>query len=256
MTFLEMSCNALTETIALADLPENMEIPHALTNNLRETLHFQSLPVGMQQVNLSENALTGEISLKCLSKRLRALRLNNTTLNGTIRLTSLPPAFKILSLDDNTFEESLDLTRIPGALDTLRLSHNVFSGEIDVRKLPEGWMDFDVRNNRFVPTRRKDTSPWWVGLVPQFWGSQEPFTLCPLSLYGAGPTDGHSEKWLGRTITHLFWGSPETPFFGEDEETHPLIISEKTRDEISPQEITILQAERARTRVERHVQFD
>ncbi|KNH08406.1 hypothetical protein XU18_1070 [Perkinsela sp. CCAP 1560/4] len=65
-----------------------------------------------------------------------------------------------------------------------------------------------------VPTRRKDTSPWWVGPVPQFWGKPRTF-LNPSSCFchGADPIDGH------RKVV----GQDQYPALGEVRETAKLL---------------------------------
>ena len=67
---------------------------------------------------------------------------------------------------------------------------------------------------RSVPTRRKDTSPWWVGPVPQFWGKPRTF-LNPSSCFchGADPIDGH------RKVV----GQDQYPALGEVRETAKLL---------------------------------
>ena len=63
-------------------------------------------------------------------------------------------------------------------------------------------------------TRRKDTSPWWVGPVPQFWGKPRTF-LNPSSCFchGADPIDGH------RKVV----GQDQYPALGEVRETAKLL---------------------------------
>ena len=74
-------------------------------------------------------------------------------------------------------------------------------------------------------TRRKDTSPWWVGPVPQFWGKPRTF-LNPSSCFchGADPIDGH------RKVV----GQDQYPALGEVRETAKLLPREESpwwRDE-------------------------
>ena len=60
----------------------------------------------------------------------------------------------------------------------------------------------------------KDTSPWWVGPVPQFWGKPRTFSN-PLSCFchGADPIDGH------RKVV----GQDQYPALGEVRETAKLL---------------------------------
>ena len=92
-------------------------------------------------------------------------------------------------------------------------------------------------------TRRKDTSPWWVGPVPQFWGKPRTF-LNPSSCFchGADPIDGH-RKVVGQDQypalgevreTAKLLPRGESPWW-RDEGRHLLILCcFNPRDEISP----------------------
>ena len=79
------------------------------------------------------------------------------------------------------------------------------NGEVEV---------FKWNNKQQALTRRKDTSPWWVGPVPQFWGKPRTFSN-PLSCFchGADPIDGH------RKVV----GQDQYPALGEVRETAKLL---------------------------------
>ena len=99
--------------------------------------------------------------------------------------------------------------------------------------------------NCFLLTRRKDTSPWWVGPVPQFWGKPRTFSN-PSSCFchGADPIDGH-RKVVGQDQypalgevreTAKLLPRGESPWW-RDEGRHLLILCcFNPRDEISPHE--------------------
>ena len=92
-------------------------------------------------------------------------------------------------------------------------------------------------------TRRKDTSPWWVGPVPQFLGKPRTFSN-PSSCFchGADPIDGH-RKVVGQDQypalgevreTAKLLPRGESPWW-RDEGRHLLILCcFNPRDQISP----------------------
>ena len=141
----------------------------------------------MQEVLLRHNEFTGEISLEHLPKGLNVLILSGNQLRGTVCLTSLPVRLHSLDLSENTFGGSLDLTRLPGLIRSI-----------------------DLGGNEFTANPTKDTSPWWVGPVPQFLGKPRTF-LNPSSCFchNADPIDGH------RKVV----GQDEYPAVGEVRET-------------------------------------
>ena len=104
---------------------------------------------------------------------------------------------------------------------------------------------FASPSTTFSLTRRKDTSPWWVGPVPQFWGKPRTF-VNPSSCFchGADPIDGH-RKVVGQDQypalgevreTAKLLPRGESPWW-RDEGRHLLILCcFNPRDEISPHE--------------------
>ena len=184
-----------------------------------------------------------------LPGKLEKLNIGINQLKGSLNLTSLPDLLTHFIAFRNQFSGSVDLTRLPAALVHLSLSGNLLSvsrnkltGTANLTRLPEtiGYLDLD---EDYFTTRRKDTSPWWVGPVPQFWGKPRTF-LNPSSCFchGADPIDGH------RKVV----GQDQYPALGEVRETAKLLPREQSpwwrdvgrhllilccfnpRDEISP----------------------
>ena len=111
--------------------------------------------------------------------------------------------------------------------------------------------------------RRKDTSPWWVGPVPQFWGKPRTF-LNPSSCFchGADPIDGH-RKVVGQDQypalgevreTAKLLPRGESPWW-RDEGRHLLILCLFSIRGMRLAHMITRKAESMRIRVERHVQF-
>ena len=117
-------------------------------------------------------------------------------------------------LYDNCLTGSLDLDGLPATMKDLRLSNNQFIGEVSLESLPERLQYLDIANNQLSANPTKDTSPWWVGPVPQFWGKPRTFSN-PSSCFchGADPIDGH------RKVV----GQDQYPALGEVRETAKLL---------------------------------
>ena len=111
---------------------------------------------------------TGTIGFEFLPCSMKTVRMYANALSGTIQLADLPRKMERVYLDKNHLGGSLDLDRLPATVETLDLSANEFTGEISLEKLSK-CLDY------LRLTRRKDTSPWWVGPVPQFWGKPRTF---------------------------------------------------------------------------------
>ncbi|KNH09096.1 hypothetical protein XU18_0606 [Perkinsela sp. CCAP 1560/4] len=103
---------------------------------------------------------------------------------------------------------------LPCSMKTLRMFWNALSGTIRLADLPGKMEGVHLYDNKLTLTRRKDTSPWWVGPVPQFWGKPRTF-LNPSSCFchGADPIDGH------RKVV----GQDQYPALGEVRETAKLL---------------------------------
>ena len=131
----------------------------------------------------------GTLGFDFLPCSMTTVEMYTNALRGTIQLADLPAKMQVLSLYLNQL--ILPLTGFP-----LRV---------------ENW--FSVKTNSPL-TRRKDTSPWWVGPVPQFWGKPRTF-LNPSSCFchGADPIDGH------RKVV----GQDQYPALGEVRETAKLL---------------------------------
>ena len=142
-----------------------------------------------------------------------------------------------------TFVKLSDMPGVTAHLQTaLRhingLTFTAFTPEVNAQLQ----LSIAARTNSWL-TRRKDTSPWWVGPVPQFWGKPRTF-LNPSSCFchGADPIDGH-RKVVGQdqypalgevreTVKLLPRG--QSPWW-RDEGRHLLILCcFNPRDEISP----------------------
>ena len=239
---LSMIFNALSGTIELSCLPENMNRLDLRSNQLTGRLGLQSLPRAMMLARLSQNKFSGEISLEKLPAGLVSLDLSDNLLSGAVCLTDLPSGLKDLILARNNFTGSIDLTRLTDSLKKIDLSWNEFSGTVDLARIPHK-LRLDASMNKLSLTRRKDTSPWWVGPVPQFWGKPRTFSN-PSSCFchGADPIDGH-RKVVGQDQYPALGEVRETakllprgqsPWW-RDEGRHLLILCcFNPRDEISP----------------------
>ena len=158
---------------------------------------------------------TGTLGFEFLPCSMKSLQMWNNALSGTIQLTDLPGKMEVVYLFDNQIKGSLDLDRLPGTVLTLFLHLNEFTGEVSLENLPKCLEHLDLSKNQLSRlTRRKDTSPWWVGPVPQFWGKPRTFSN-PLSCFchGADPIDGH------RKVV----GQDQYPALGEVRETAKLL---------------------------------
>ena len=132
---------------------------------------------------------------------------------GSLRFEFLPPTLTRFYVAHNEIEGTIDLTCLPQSLVELSVSRNKLTGTANLTRLPEtiGYLDLD---EDYFTTRRKDTSPWCVGPVPQFWGKPRTFSN-PLSCFchGADPIDGH------RKVV----GQDQYPALGEVWETAKLL---------------------------------
>ena len=133
-------------------------------------------------------------------------------LEGSVHLGWLPSSVTECVLIMNHLTGTVDWASLPTSMETLDLALNAFTGSICLETLPAGMEHLDVSNNQL--SRRKDTSPWWVGPVPQFWGKPRTF-LNPSSCFchGADPIDGH------RKVV----GQDQYPALGEVRETAKLL---------------------------------
>ena len=107
---------------------------------------------------------------------------------------------------------SIHLEWLPSSVKELAVSGNRLAGTLDWA-LPTSMKELNLSVNKFTnPT--KDTSPWWVGPVPQFWGKPRTFSN-PSSCFchGADPIDGH------RKVV----GQDQYPALGEVQETAKLL---------------------------------
>ncbi|KNH07510.1 hypothetical protein XU18_2042 [Perkinsela sp. CCAP 1560/4] len=93
----------------------------------------------------------------------------------------------------------------------LGLDVELYTGTTALQFLPSSVKELNMSSNKL--TRRKDTSPWWVGPVPQFLGKPRTFSN-PSSCFchGADPIDGH------RKVV----GQDQYPALGEVRETAKL----------------------------------
>ena len=145
---------------------------------------------------------------------MKAVSMFMNALNGTIQLADLPEKVEKLSLSCNQLTGSLDMDGLPATVRTLSLSQNKFTGNISLENLPKCLKQLKLSQNQLSANPTKDTSPWWVGPVPQFWGKPRTF-LNPSSCFchGADPIDGH------RKVV----GQDQYPALGEVRETAKLL---------------------------------
>ena len=134
---------------------------------------------------------------------------------------------------------------LPWSMKIVRMLYNAPSGTIQLADLPEKIEGVYLYGNQLTANPTKDTSPWWVGPVPQFWGKPRTFSN-PLSCFchGADPIDGH-RKVVGQDQYPALGEVRETakllprgqsPWW-RDEGRHLLILCcFNPRDEISPHE--------------------
>ena len=103
---------------------------------------------------------------------------------------------------------------LPCSMKSLRMFMNALSSTIQLAGLPEKMEVISLASNKLTANPTKDTSPWWVGPVPQFWGKPRTFSN-PLSCFchGADPIDGH------RKVV----GQDQYPALGEVRETAKLL---------------------------------
>ncbi|KNH04162.1 leucine-rich repeat protein [Perkinsela sp. CCAP 1560/4] len=189
---IDWNSSDLTGLLHLQWLPSSVCTCTIILNQLAGTLDLASLPVAMKQLGLGINAFTGCIDLERLPENMESFAINSNQLSGSLKLGSLPKTLTQFNATYNKFSGCIDLTQLPAALTGLYVSNNQLS----------------------ALTRRKDTSPWWVGPVPQFWGKPRTFSN-PLSCFchGADPIDGH------RKVV----GQDQYPALGEVRETAKLL---------------------------------
>ena len=126
-------------------------------------------------------------------------------------------AHKILNMSPGKVSKSLICVAFHKAFRrsrSLGVGYNLLYGRIDMSQLPERLNNLGAWNNRLSANPTKDTSPWWVGPVPQFWGKPRTF-LNPSSCFchGADPIDGH----------RMVVGQDQYPALGEVRETAKLL---------------------------------
>ena len=141
--------------------------------------------------------------------------------------------------------------------------HKDGTGTLVLEFLPWSMKLFRVCSNTLSANPTKDTSPWWVGPVPQFWGKPRTFSN-PLSCFchGADPIDGH-RKVVGQDQYPALGEVRETakllprgqsPWW-RDEGRHLLILCLFSIRGMRLAHMITRKAESMRIRVERHVQF-
>ena len=157
---------------------------------------------------------TGTLGFEFLPCSMKTLRMFMNALSGTIQLNYLPGMMEAVFLNDNQLNGSLDLDRLPAAVRSLFLNSNEFTGKVSLENLPKCLKQLKLSQNQLSANPTKDTSPWWVGPVPQFWGKPRTF-LNPSSCFchGADPIDGH------RKVV----GQDQYPALGEVRETAKLL---------------------------------
>ena len=157
---------------------------------------------------------TGTVGFEFLPCSMKIVQMFRNALSGTIQLADIPEKMEVVELDRNQLAGSLDLDRLPAAVRALGLSNNKFTGEVSLENLPKCLEYLSLSENQLSADPTKDTSPWWVGPVPQFWGKPRTFSN-PLSCFchGADPIDGH------RKVV----GQDQYPALGEVRETAKLL---------------------------------
>ena len=177
----------------------------------------------MTTVEMYTNALRGTIQLADLPAKMQALSLYLNQL--ILPLTGFPLRFENwfsvktkpekspFANEPKDIEEWKGVTIEDGAVIEIEWAKCGLEGSVHLGWLPSSVTKFPATSNHLTdPT--KDTSPWWVGPVPQFWGKPRTFSN-PLSCFchGADPIDGH------RKVV----GQDQYPALGEVRETAKLL---------------------------------
>ena len=116
----------LTGTVALADLPDGMQVIDLRGNELTGEIDLRRLPETMEEVHLEQNQLTGKVDLTRLPEGMQHHSLDRNQLTG-----------EIFTLNYNIFAGEVDLRHLPDGLEFLYLGNNQSTGEINLAQLPD-----------------------------------------------------------------------------------------------------------------------
>ena len=145
----------------------------------------------------------GTVGLAFLPLSMTYLSVYDGALRGTFHLHTLPENMEILTLQNNRLNGTLNRANLLATMQRMSLGRNTFRGKISLEHLPKRLHTFGFERNQLEATL------WWVGLVPRFVGSQDPFKPSSCFCHGADPIDGH------RKVV----GQDEYPALGEVRET-------------------------------------